>query len=88
MSNSINLASKELKTVIVEVLHELKEKPKATLTIEECMAYTGIGRDKLRELANNESSGFPCFRVGVKTLINREMLDNWLSAIASERRVI
>ncbi len=78
---------------IVKILTEIKEslktkEPKATLTITECVEYTGIGRDKLMELAHSESAGFPAFRVGTKFLINRDLLDMWLENIAKEKRVL
>ncbi|SHI91232.1 DNA binding domain-containing protein, excisionase family [Clostridium amylolyticum] len=75
-----------IKAAITEAIRETK--PKATLTIAECVAYTGIGRDKLMELAHSQNSGFPAFRVGAKFLVNRELLDMWLENITKEKRVL
>lgn len=75
-----------LKETIKQAIEEAK--PKATLTIDECSQFSGIGRNKLLELVHNENSDFPCFKVGVKFLINRDMLIRWLERITTERRVI
>ncbi|CCJ32859.1 excisionase [Caloramator australicus] len=86
----------ELKKVIVEAIEEaltkaVGERTKATLTIEECAKYSGIGRDKLRELAHaacNNKSDFPCFKVGNKVIINKNLFDMWLEKITQEKRVL
>lgn len=44
---------------------------KATLSMEEAMAYTGIGRDKLREMTNREDCPFILWN-GSKRLIKRK----------------
>ncbi len=81
-----------IKNAIKEALDEVsksKEKnSKATLTIENCVKYSGIGRDKLMELAHNPNSDFPRFKVGSKFLINKVMLDEWLDKISKEKRVL
>lgn len=64
-----------------------KKEEKATLTIQEASELTGIGRDKLLELAHGNSS-FPAFKVGTKFLINRELLHEWLKKIAVEKIVL
>lgn len=46
---------------------------KATLTVDEAVAYSGIGRDKLIELAERESSLI--LWVGSKRLFKRKKLD-------------
>lgn len=78
----------QLKNIIRDAIKEATYEHKLTLTIEEAAKYSGIGRDKLMELAHNENSDFPCFRVGTKFLINREMLREWLRKIAEEGRVL
>lgn len=86
----MELSKDELKLIIKEAIQEalLSSKlEKVTLTIEECVNYTGIGRDKIMELAHGEND-FPAFRVGKKFLINKEMLCNWLEKIASEKRIL
>ncbi|MBT1278921.1 excisionase [Thermoanaerobacter sp. CM-CNRG TB177] len=77
----------QLQETIKEAVKEAMN-PKLTLTIEEAARYTGIGRDKLLELAHNPESGFPAFRVGTKFLINRELLKEWLKRVAEERKVL
>lgn len=77
-----------LKSVIKEAIKEaLQGKHKATLTIDECAKYSGIGRNKLIELVHGNTD-FPAFRVGKKFLINKELLDLWLNKISKEKIVI
>lgn len=83
----IHTAEFDLKNVIKEAINEATpNQQKATLTIAECVKYTGIGRDKLMELAHNKNSDFPCFKVGSKFLVNKVLLDNWLEKITKESR--
>lgn len=83
------MSKEELKIAIAEALQEISPKEeKATLTIQECASFTGIGRDKLLELANNPNTDFPAFKVGSRFLINKEMLVQWLEKIVLERRVL
>ena len=78
-----------VKEVIKDAIKEaLEEVNKATLTIDECKEYSGIGRDKLMELVHAESSDFPCFRNGVKVLVSKKKLDLWIERVAEERRCI
>lgn len=52
---------------------------KTHLTLDEAAAYTGIGRDKLRELSDKSSE--IVLWVGNKRLLNRKKLDNYLETI-------
>lgn len=52
---------------------------KTHLTLDEAAAYTGIGRDKLRELSDENSE--IVLWVGNKRLLNRKKLDNYLETI-------
>jgi excisionase family DNA binding protein len=80
---------KDLKEVIKQAIKEaLPEPQKATLTIDECAVFSGIGRNKLLELVHTSNSDFPCFKVGAKFLINRQMLVTWLEKIAKEKRIL
>lgn len=82
------LTNVELKEIIKEAIQETSSNiEKVTLTIEECVAYSGIGRDKILELAHGNND-FPCFKVGKKFLINKELLDSWLKNISKEKKAI
>ncbi len=62
---------------------------KAALTIEETVAYTGIGGKLIRALAHaslNERSDFPAFRIGVTVKIPRLALLKWLEDVATSHR--
>ena len=50
---------------------------RAALTLEEAAAYSGIGKNKLRELSNDEDCLFVLW-VGSKRLIKRKQLDQFL----------
>ncbi|WP_238884443.1 excisionase [Clostridium sp. YIM B02551] len=79
-----------LKQTLKEALIDLipRKEEKATMTIAECANFTGIGRDKLMELAHANNSDFPCFKVGTKFLINKEMLMTWLEKVTREGRTL
>lgn len=50
---------------------------KSNLTLEEAVAYSGIGINKLRDLSNREDCEFVLW-VGSKRLIKRRLLDQFL----------
>jgi excisionase family DNA binding protein len=50
---------------------------KATLTLEEAIAYSGIGRDKLCKLANRDDCDFILW-IGQKRLFKRKKLDEYI----------
>ena len=50
---------------------------KSNLTIEEAAEYSGIGRNKLRQLSNDDNCSFVLW-VGSKRLIKRRELDEFL----------
>ncbi|WP_446897472.1 excisionase [Clostridium sp. LBM24168] len=77
-----------IKEALSEVMNEKGNEEKATLTIDSCVKYSGIGRDKIMELAHNLNSDFPRFKVGTKCLINKKLLDEWLDKISKEKRVL
>lgn len=54
---------------------------KTHLTLDEAAAYTGIGRDKLRELSDKNVE--LVLWVGNKRLLNRKKLDNYLETIGT-----
>ena len=49
---------------------------KITMSVEEAAAYTGIGRNTLRELIRNRR--IPVLRIGRKILIRADALDKFL----------
>lgn len=50
---------------------------KSNLTIEEAAAYSGIGRNKLRELTESETCTFVLW-IGTKRLIKRRKFDEFI----------
>lgn len=50
---------------------------KSNLTIEEAAAYSGIGRNKLRELTEDENCQFVLW-IGTKRLVKRRKLDEYI----------
>ena len=50
---------------------------RSTLTVEEAAAYSGIGRNKLRSITDNEDCDFVLW-VGSKRLIKRKLLDKFI----------
>ena len=58
----------------------MKEVPiweKSNLTIEEAAVYSGIGRNKLRELTDDENCQFVLW-IGNKRLVKRRKLDEYI----------
>lgn len=51
---------------------------KSNLTIEEAAAYSGIGRNKLRELTEDENCPFVLW-VGTKRMIKRRLFDEYIA---------
>lgn len=92
MSEAIvrDLNNENLKRIFKEALSDLipKKEEKATLTIDECAEFSGIGRNKILELVHKQNSDFPCFKVGSKFLINRDMFINWLNKVTEEGRIL
>lgn len=50
---------------------------RSTLTLNEAVAYSGIGRDKLRSLTDHDDCPFVLW-VGTKRLIKRRQLDKYI----------
>jgi hypothetical protein len=78
----------ELKQIIKEAIQESLPKKKMTLTLEECVKESGIGRSTLLELVHSVNTDFPYFRVGKKIFINRDKLSLWLDKISDEHKNI
>ena len=49
---------------------------KVAMSVEDAAAYTGIGRNTLRELIRSQK--LPVLRIGRKILIRTDTLDNFL----------
>ncbi|RXI58090.1 helix-turn-helix domain-containing protein [Clostridium tetani] len=84
-----NISNDELKNIIKEAIREVLylRNEKVTLTIDECVNYSGIGRNKLMELAHADND-FPAFKIGKRFLIHKEMLDEWLGKIVQEKTTL
>lgn len=52
---------------------------KVTLTIEETIAYSNIGENKLRDLVNNPACNF-VIKVGNRKLIKRKEFEKYISS--------
>lgn len=50
---------------------------RTTLTLMEAVQYTGIGRDKLREISDREDCDFVLW-LGNKRFLKREKLDEYI----------
>ena len=50
---------------------------RTTLTLMEAVQYTGIGRDKLRDISDREDCDFALW-VGNKRFLKREKLDEYI----------
>lgn len=81
----MSISTEELKQIQDTIAAALNEE-RACLTIAECARYSRIGEDKIRELVAKAGTDFPYFKVGVKTLINKALLDKWLERAAIERK--
>ena len=78
----------EIKELLEKNLTPKTTEPKETLTIDEAVKLTGIGRDTILELIKKQNTDFPYFKVKSKNLINRTMLLEWLEKVTKEHRVI
>lgn len=78
---------KEIKNVLDNIYMSINNKDsniEKTLTINEAAEISGIGEQKLREQVAKENSDFPFFKVGTKTLINKNMFLEWLNKVSRE----
>ena len=55
---------------------------RTTLTLMEAVQYTGIGRDKLREISDREDCDFVLW-VGNKRFLKREKLEEYIVKVFS-----
>ena len=81
----------EIKAILDNMYISMNNKDsniKKTLSINEAVEYTGIGRDSLLQQIKRDNTDFPYFKVGTKALIDKEMLDEWIRKIVKEHRGI
>lgn len=74
-----------METVFVEEVKRKIQVPiweKSNLTIDEAAEYSGIGRNKLRQLSDDDKCPFVLW-VGSKRLIKRRELDAYMSRMFS-----
>lgn len=82
----MKLTREELQTIIRDSIMAARKQEPVCLTVVECAKYTNIGTDKIRELIAKDGTDFPFFKVGVKALINKDMLDRWLEKAVAEKK--
>lgn len=90
-SNESEEILKDIKTILDKMYISINSKEPnccKTLTVNEAVEYTGIGRDSLLQQIKKVDTDFPYFKVGSKTLIDKEMLDEWIKKIIKEHRGI
>ena len=56
--------------------------PQLTLTVDQMAKVMNISRNTAYELI--KQTGFPCFHVGKRILVNRDMLQSWLNDHCSQ----
>ena len=71
----------EFKEVSIDTTPRLK-----TLTIDQTVQATGIGRNAIDKWIKDENSDFPFFKIGTKHLIPVIALENWFIKVSEERR--
>ena len=62
--------------------HEVPIWFKLNITVEEAISYSGIGRDKIYELTNQEDCPFVLW-IGTKRLIKRKKFDEYIETVNS-----
>ncbi len=55
-----------------------------TMTLAEAAAYTGIGRHQLEWLQESDKR-FPSFKIGTKTLVDKQLLAEYVHQLARDR---
>lgn len=82
------MEKEELKEIIKQAIKEAQPEKKMTLTLEEVVKETGIGRNTITALTNAPNTDFPFLKVGRKLLVNRDKLTEWLDKVSQEHRTI
>lgn len=70
----------EVVSLLKNIAEALKKRKiqKITFTIEEAAEFSGFNHWKIRELVAKVDTDFPYFKVGNKTLIDKDMLEMWI----------
>ena len=55
---------------------------KSNLTVEEAASYSGIGRDKIKEISNGDNCPFVLW-IGTERLIKRKQFDAYIDKMFS-----
>ena len=55
---------------------------RSTLTVDEAASYSGIGRDKIKEISNDDRCPFVLW-VGTKRMIKRRQFDAYIDKMFS-----
>ena len=77
-NNKINFT--ETTSVNIDVENSVPIWHKVSLTLDEAVMYSGIGKNKLRELSDGEGQCFTFFN-GTKRLIKRKEFDEFISKV-------
>ena len=64
------------RTELNEIVHPMKH-ASLTLTVPQMAKALNISRNTAYELV--KQPGFPCFHVGKRILVNRDLLQDWLN---------
>ena len=70
----------------MDKLNETEEIEKLTITIDEAVELTGIGKNHMLELAKLES--FPAIKFKRKIYINRKQFERWLDDLTAGKIII
>lgn len=74
--------NEEMKVIPKPTKYDVPLWHKSNLTIEEAVAYTGIGRDKLYEMTNREDCSFVLW-IGTRRMIKRRVFDEYIDRMYS-----
>ena len=70
----------------LEVL--VTKRQKVTMSIAEYAKHSGVGDNVLREWCASVNLNFPCFKIGVKTLICVESADQFIKKLSENHTVL
>lgn len=79
-SKNKNINYTETTSVNIDIENVVPIWNKVSLTLDEAVAYSGIGKNKLRELSDGEGRCFTFFN-GTKRMIKRKEFDEFISKV-------